>query len=485
LVSSGLNIPFGVAVDGAGNVYIGDTYNNAIKEWNATTQTVNTLVSSGLNQPYGVAVDAAGNVYIADTFNNVIKEWHAATNTVSSVASTGLNRPFGVAVDGAGNVYFADTYNNAIKEVPRAFVPGSAVNETAAAGSDVLLPLLPTSELLTGVFAPSSDQPWLTVNSVSFGAISFSFTQNPGPPRIAHITVLGQPITVTQAATQVGEVIWTGGGLPNPAWTDVDNWGNTTVVDGDSLRFAGVTNLANTNDFTVGTAFNGISFDAGAGAFTLNGNKINLGGNIVNNSANTQTINLPLALTANRTLKAAAGNLRIGGSISNNAGDQYGIVVVGPGSVTLTGVNTYAGRTTVSSGTLIVTSSTALPDGADLSIGFSSIPGFSSPIPSSAIAAASTVGSNGSAGPVTGAKTVTSGSPARFTGAVKPNPVTSTEAIWQQVHRRQTVNALVAQRYATDAARLAAAVSSWPDNQVQNKDPSIRALDALLAQYGR
>ena len=48
LVSSGLNGPFGVAVDGAGNVYIADTRNNAIKEWNAATQTVSTLVSSGL-----------------------------------------------------------------------------------------------------------------------------------------------------------------------------------------------------------------------------------------------------------------------------------------------------------------------------------------------------------------------------------------------------------------------------------------------------
>jgi autotransporter-associated beta strand protein len=486
LVSSPLNIPFGVAVDGAGNVYIGDTYDNAIKEWNVGTQTLSTLVSSGLNQPYGVAVDGAGNVYFADTFNNAIKEWHAATNTVSSLASTGLNQPYGVAVDGAGNVYIADTGNSAIKEVPRAFVPGGAINETAVAGSDVLLPVLPTNELLTAVFAPSSDVPWLTVNSVSGGAINFSFTQNPGPARTAHITVLGQLITVTQAATQVGKVIWTGGGSPNTAWTDADNWGHTTVVDGDSLRFAGVKGLTNTNDFPVGTEFNGISFDPSAGAFTLNGNEINLDGNIVNNSSKTQTINLPFALVANQTLNAATGNLIIGGSISNNAGDQYGIVVVGPGSVTLTGVNTYAGRTTVSSGTLIVTSSTALPDGADLAIGFSSIPGFSSPIPSTAIAAASTVASASSAGPETGTKSGTSGGPARLTSAaIKPNPVTSTEAVWRQVHRRQTVNALIAQRYATDAARLAAAVSSWPGNQVQNKNPSIRALDALLAQYGR
>ena len=105
-----------MAVDGAGNVYIADTGNNAIKEWNVTTQQVTTLVSSGLNHPEGVAVDGAGNVYIADTGNNAIKEWNAATQQVTTLVSSGLNHPYGVAVDGAGNVYIADTSNNAIKE---------------------------------------------------------------------------------------------------------------------------------------------------------------------------------------------------------------------------------------------------------------------------------------------------------------------------------------------------------------------------------
>ena len=60
-----------------------------------------------------------------------------------------------MAVDGAGNVYIADTCNNAIKERPRAFVPGGPVSEGAAAGSDqLLLPVLPTTESLTGALRP-------------------------------------------------------------------------------------------------------------------------------------------------------------------------------------------------------------------------------------------------------------------------------------------------------------------------------------------
>jgi DNA-binding beta-propeller fold protein YncE len=104
LVSTGLNLPNSVAVDGSGNVYFSDFNNHAIKEWVKATSTVTTLVSSGLNQPEDVAVDGSGNVYIADQNNNAIKEWLKATGTVTTLVSTGLNGPYGVALDGSGNV---------------------------------------------------------------------------------------------------------------------------------------------------------------------------------------------------------------------------------------------------------------------------------------------------------------------------------------------------------------------------------------------
>jgi len=73
-VPTGLSLPGGVALDGAGNVYLADYGNNAIKKWTSANNSVTTLVSSGLSNPVGVAVDGAGNVYIADTGNNAIKE---------------------------------------------------------------------------------------------------------------------------------------------------------------------------------------------------------------------------------------------------------------------------------------------------------------------------------------------------------------------------------------------------------------------------
>jgi len=114
LVSSGLSDPTGVALDGAGNVYIAN-YGGAIGKWTAATSNSTTLVSSGLSQPYGVAVDGEGNVYIADTGHDVIKEWTASNRTATRLISSGLHYPYGVAVGGTGNVYIADSGNNAIK----------------------------------------------------------------------------------------------------------------------------------------------------------------------------------------------------------------------------------------------------------------------------------------------------------------------------------------------------------------------------------
>ncbi len=198
LVSTGLSQPYGVAVDSAGNVYIADTGDNAVKEWNASTKELTPLVSTGLNQPIHVAVDGAGNVFIADRGNGAIKEWNASTKAVTTLVG-GLNDLQGIALDGAGNVYFTDTKDNVIEELPRAYVPGSPVYETSAAGSGSLLPVLPSTTSLTGVYAPRSDQSWLTISNVSDGVVHFSFTQDSSATaRTAHITLLGQQITVTQ-----------------------------------------------------------------------------------------------------------------------------------------------------------------------------------------------------------------------------------------------------------------------------------------------
>jgi sugar lactone lactonase YvrE len=115
-VGTGLNQPYGVAVDGAGDVFIADVGNNHVVEIPAGGG-AQTTVGTGLNQPYGVAVDGAGDVFITDMGHNRVLEVPAGGGAQTTVG-TGLHEPFGVAVDGAGDVFIADTFNNRVVEVP-------------------------------------------------------------------------------------------------------------------------------------------------------------------------------------------------------------------------------------------------------------------------------------------------------------------------------------------------------------------------------
>jgi DNA-binding beta-propeller fold protein YncE len=121
-LGSGFNYPTGVAVDGSGNVFIADQGNNAVKEvLESGGYTTINILGSGFSYPTGVTVDGSGNVFVADYGNNAVKEILAAGGyiTVHTLGS-GFNYPTGVAVDAAGNIYVADTGNTAVKQITAA-----------------------------------------------------------------------------------------------------------------------------------------------------------------------------------------------------------------------------------------------------------------------------------------------------------------------------------------------------------------------------
>ncbi len=78
------------------------------------------IVASGLNLPYGVAVDSSGNVYIADFLDTAVHKFapngSGGYTQLSDVANTSLDYLTSVAVDSSGNVYIADPLNNAVHE---------------------------------------------------------------------------------------------------------------------------------------------------------------------------------------------------------------------------------------------------------------------------------------------------------------------------------------------------------------------------------
>lgn len=173
--------------------------------------------------------------------------------------------------------------------------------------------------------------------------------------------------------------IWDGGA--NNLWSNNVNWGGDTLPSYLlPLQFGGVANLSSTNDATLNVA--GISFNAGAGAFTLNGNAITLTGGITNSSSNVQTIGFGIIFTGvtlgsgqtwnsgalvggglnvtslvdlasqalvvdganNTTISGAISDSGVGGSLTKN----------GAGTLTTSGNNTYAGTTAVNTGILNV-----------------------------------------------------------------------------------------------------------------------------------
>jgi trimeric autotransporter adhesin len=160
-----ITYPAGMTFDSAGNFYFADYGNHRIRKVTADGM-ISTAVGNGtagyrgdngsakaasLNHPTGVAIDSAGNIYIGDAGNNVVR-MVTSGGIINSVAGNGImgysgdggpatmaslngglavNPMIGVTIDSANNLLIADTGNNIIRKV----TPDGIINTIVGNGS--------------------------------------------------------------------------------------------------------------------------------------------------------------------------------------------------------------------------------------------------------------------------------------------------------------------------------------------------------------
>lgn len=138
-------------------------------------------------------------------------------------------------------------------------------------------------------------------------------------------------------------------------WSNAATWQGAPPVAGgtSAFTFISMVNRTSVNDLANVTA-SSIQIPAGGRDNTLNGsNTLTLAGDVVVGTGNWQTINMPLAISGDRTFDIQTGRLTLGGVVSGTSTD--GIIKTGGGALHITGTsNTFAGDLTVSGGVVLV-----------------------------------------------------------------------------------------------------------------------------------
>ena len=363
--------PVGVAVDGAGNIYIADVSNHRIRKVTALTGIISTVAGNGtgayggddsaatlakLFSPSGVTLDGSGNIYIADASNFRIRKITVSTGIISSVAGNGtasyrgdgsaaimanLYNPTGVAVDGSGNIYIADFYNQRVRKITAStgVISTVAGNGTQAYGGDNSLATLANLTRPSGVAVDG------------LGNIYIADSKN---HRIRKVTATTGIIS-TVAGSETGGFGGYGGDdsaatsakLKDPQGVAVDGSGNIYIADASNHRIRKVTASTGIITTVAGSGTLGFAGDGNAANLARLNNPIGVtvdgNGNIYIADANNHRIRKVTASTGVISTIAGDGTLGFGGdgnaAILANLNTPSGVTVDGSGNIYIADAN--------------------------------------------------------------------------------------------------------------------------------------------------
>ena len=214
--------PRGVAVDFVGNIYVADEGNNRVQKFDARGSFLTKWGREGagpgqFKTPWGIACDALGNVYVVDTGNHRIQKFDGNGTFLCAWGNRGksegqLNFPYGIAVDKEGCVYVVDSGNNRVlKYVPTDEEINRGKDEKPKSQATTATP--PPSNVAVKAGDTETFLSWLEVP----GAISYNLYFNTSPQLTKQsgtkIEGVTNPFTHTWSHQRHGLFLFRDGGI--------------------------------------------------------------------------------------------------------------------------------------------------------------------------------------------------------------------------------------------------------------------------------
>ena len=116
--SSGINSPFSLILNGAGDLFVANEGGDTVTEYAPPyTGTPGTTIDTGGDEPNALVLDGAGNLFVANNNDDTVKEYVPPyTGAAAATISTGVNSPFALLLDGAGDLFVANVEASTVTE---------------------------------------------------------------------------------------------------------------------------------------------------------------------------------------------------------------------------------------------------------------------------------------------------------------------------------------------------------------------------------